>query len=205
MIKSIAPKHIVESIASDYINPTIIEERKLNAVNMDVFSRLMMDRIIFIGTKIEPDSANIINAQLQWLDSINHNPIKIYINSPGGSVYDGLAIYDMFHLIESPIHTICMGLGASMASILLASGKERYALPHSRIMIHQPLGSASGQASDIVITANEISRLKDELNQILATKTGQPLDKIYKDTDRDYYMTAQEALDYGIIDKIITR
>lgn len=187
-----------------YINPTIIEERKLNAVTMDVFSRLLLDRIIFLGTAINSDVANIINAQLLWLDSIDPGKeITMYINSPGGEVYSGLSIYDTMHIIKSPVKTICVGLAASMASILLAAGKERYALPHSRIMIHQPLGGVKGQASDIVITAKEITKLKDELNQILATKTGQPLDKITIDTDRDYYMTAKEAEEYGMIDEII--
>lgn len=187
-----------------YINPTIIEERKLNAVTMDVFSRLLLDRIIFLGTAINSDVANIINAQLLWLDSIDPGKeITMYINSPGGEVYSGLSIYDTMHIIKSPVKTICVGLAASMASILLAAGKERYALPHSRIMIHQPLGGVKGQASDIVITAKEITKLKDELNQILATKTGQPLDKINIDTDRDYYMTAKEAEEYGMIDEII--
>lgn len=193
----------MNDIFSNYINPTIIEERKLNVASMDVFSRLLMDRIIFIGTEINSDVSNIINAQLLWLDSINHNEITIYINSPGGSVYAGLSIFDTMHIIESPIKTVCIGMAASMASILLTAGDKRYALPHSRVMIHQPLGGVKGQASDIVITANEITKLKDELNQILATKTGQPLDKIYNDTDRDYYMTAQEAKEYGIIDEVI--
>lgn len=188
-----------------YISPTITEERKLNVAQMDVFSRLLMDRIIFIGSDIDSNLANIVNAQLLFLDSQNNNEITIYINSPGGSVYDGLAIYDTIHMINSPVRTVCIGLAASMASILLACGSKRYALPHSRIMIHQPLGGVKGQASDIVITANEITKLKEELNQILATKTGQPLDKIYKDTDRDFYMTADEALKYGIIDEIINK
>ena len=194
-----------EKIIDGYISPTITEERKLNVAQMDVFSRLMMDRIIFIGSDIDSNLANIVNAQLLFLDSQNHNEITIYINSPGGSVYDGLAIFDTIHMIQSPVKTVCIGLAASMASILLACGSKRYALPHSRIMIHQPLGGVKGQASDIIITANEITKIKDELNQILATKTGQSLDKIYKDTDRDFYMTAQEAKEYGIIDEIITK
>lgn len=193
----------MNDIFSNYVNPTIIEERKLNVASMDVFSRLLMDRIIFIGTEINSDVSNIINAQLLWLDSINHNEITVYINSPGGSVYAGLSIFDTMNIIESPIKTVCVGMAASMASILLTAGDKRYALPHSRVMIHQPLGGVKGQASDIVITANEITKLKDELNQILATKTGQPLDKIYNDTDRDYYMTAEEAKEYGIIDEVI--
>ncbi|MBQ3416100.1 MAG: ATP-dependent Clp protease proteolytic subunit [Clostridia bacterium] len=190
-------------ILDGYVSPTIIEERKMNVASMDVFSRLMMERIIFLGTDIDSNVANTVNAQLLWLDSINHNEITLYINSPGGSVYDGLSIYDTIHTIKSPVKTICIGLAASMASILLAAGKKRYALKHSRVMIHQPSSAVKGQASDIVITANEITRVKNELNQILATKTGQPLDKIEKDTDRDYYMTSTEALKYGIIDEII--
>lgn len=186
-----------------FVSPTIIEERQLNVAQMDVFSRLMMDRIIFIGTEIDSTLANIINAQLLFLDSIDHTEITIYINSPGGSVYDGLAIYDTMNMITSPVTTVCIGLAASMSSILLASGHKRLALPHSRIMIHQPLGGVNGQASDIVITANEISKLKQELNQILATKTKKPVEQIIKDTDRDFYMTAQEALNYGMIDQII--
>lgn len=190
---------------SGYVSPTVIEERQLNITSIDVFSRLMKDRIIFLGSDIDANVANIINAQLLYLDSLNNNDITLYINSPGGSVYDGLAIYDTIHMIKSPVKTICVGLAASMASILLACGSKRYALPHSRIMIHQPLGGVKGQASDIVIKANEITKIKEELNQILATKTGKSLDQIYKDTDRDYYMTAQEALEYGMIDEIITK
>ena len=188
-----------------YLNPTVLEERKLNAVAMDVFSRLLMDRIIFVGTKIDSDTANIIVAQLLWLDSINHNDITMYINSPGGSIYDGYGIYDTMQRLKSDVVTICTGLAASMGSILLVGGTigKRYALPHSRIMIHQPLGGVRGQATDITITANEINKLKNELNEILATKTGQPLDKIIQDTDRDYYMTAAEAKEYGIIDKVL--
>lgn len=192
-------------VPAGYLNPTVLEERKLNAVAMDVFSRLLMDRIIFVGTKIDSDTANIIVAQLLWLDSINHNDITMYINSPGGSIYDGYGIYDTMQRLKSDVVTICTGLAASMGSILLVGGTigKRYALPHSRIMIHQPLGGVRGQATDITITANEINKLKNELNEILATKTGQPLDKIIKDTDRDYYMTAAEAKEYGIIDNVL--
>jgi len=192
-------------VPAGYLNPTVLEERKLNAVAMDVFSRLLMDRIIFVGTKIDSDTANIIVAQLLWLDSINHNDITMYINSPGGSIYDGYGIYDTMQRLKSDVVTICTGLAASMGSILLVGGTigKRYALPHSRIMIHQPLGGVRGQATDITITANEINKLKNELNEILATKTGQPLDKIIQDTDRDYYMTAAEAKEYGIIDKVL--
>ena len=188
-----------------YVNPTIIEERKLNAVNMDVFSRLMMDRIIFLGSDIDANVANIVNAQLLWLDSLNHNDITIYINSPGGSIVDGLAIYDTMHMIKSDVRTICMGLGASMGSILLSGGTKgkRQALPHSKILIHQPLGGAKGQASDITIICEEINKYKKELYRILSENTGQSIKKIEKDADRDFYMTAEEALDYGIIDSII--
>lgn len=188
-----------------YVNPTIIEERKLNAVNMDVFSRLMMDRIIFLGSDIDANVANIVNAQLLWLDSLNHNDITIYINSPGGSIVDGLAIYDTMHMIKSDVRTICMGLGASMGSILLSGGTKgkRQALPHSKILIHQPLGGAKGQASDITIICEEINKYKKELYRILSENTGQTIKKIEKDADRDFYMTAEEALNYGIIDSII--
>ena len=187
-----------------YISPTVIEERRMNVAQMDVFSRLMMERIIFLGAPIDADLANIITGQLLWLDSKDPGKtITMYINSPGGSVYDGFSIFDTMNTIKSPVNTVCTGLAASMASIILLNGKERYALPHSRILIHQPLGGVKGQASDIVITANEITRLKNELNQIIATKTGQPLDRVEKDTDRDYYMTAQEALKYGLIDGIL--
>ena len=196
-----------DNIYDGYINPMILEERKLNVASMDVYSRLLMDRIIFLGTDIDANVANTINAQLLWLDSLNHNDITLYINSPGGVVNDGLAIFDTMHIIKSDVITICTGMAASMASIILAGGTKgkRYALPHSRVLIHQPLGGVKGQASDITITANEINRLKKELNEILATKTGQPLDKILKDTDRDFYMAAQEAKDYGIIDNILIK
>ena len=189
-----------------FVSPTIIEERKLNVASMDVFSRLMMDRIIFLGSDIDSNVANTINAQLLFLDSVdNSQDITMYINSPGGSVYDGLAIYDTMQMIHADVKTICIGMGASMASILLSGGTKgkRFALPHSRVLIHQPLGGAKGQASDITIVAEEINKLKNELYQILSTNTGQSLEKITKDADRDFYMTAKEALEYGIIDKII--
>jgi ATP-dependent Clp protease, protease subunit len=192
-------------VVSSYINPTIIEERQLNIASMDVFSRLMMDRIIFLGVPIDSDVANIIQAQLLFLDSNDHeSEIKLYINSPGGCVYSGLGIYDTMNLITSPIHTVCVGMAASMASFLLAAGEKgnRAALPHSRVLIHQPMGSAGGQASDIEIAAAQIVKLKAELYDILSEHTGQPIDKISADSDRDYWMTAQEALDYGIIDII---
>lgn len=193
-------------IIDGFVSPTIIEERKLNVASMDVFSRLMMDRIIFLGSDIDANVANTINAQLLYLDSLNHNEITMYINSPGGVIYDGLSIYDTMQMITSDVKVICIGMAASMASILLSGGTKgkRFALPHSRVLIHQPLGGVKGQASDINIVAIEIDKLKKELYQILVDNTGQPMDKIIKDADRDYYMTAQEALEYGIIDNIIT-
>ena len=195
-------------IVSSYMNPMIIEERQLNVAQMDVFSRLMMDRIIFLGCPINDDVANIIQAQLLFLDSNGYDTdISLYINSPGGEVYAGLGIYDTMQTISSNVHTINTGLAASMASILLAAGSQgkRSALPHSRVMIHQPMGGAQGQASDIEITAREILKLKDELYQILAEHTGKSIKQIVKDADRDYWMTATEALEYGIIDEIVSR
>lgn len=195
-------------VTSSYMNPMIIEERQLNVAQMDVFSRLMMDRIIFLGCPINDEVANIIQAQLLFLDSNGDNTdISIYINSPGGEVYAGLGIYDTMQTIASDVHTICTGLAASMASVLLAAGKKgkRSALPHSRVMIHQPMGGAQGQASDIEITAREILTLKKELYDILAEHTGKSCKQIVKDADRDYWMTAQDALDYGMIDEIIKR
>ena len=192
-------------IYDGYVNPTIIEERKLNVASMDVFSRLMMDRIIFLGSDIDSTVANTINGQLLFLDSLNHNDITMYINSPGGSVVDGLAIYDVMQLVHSDIKTICVGLGASMGSIILSGGTKgkRFALPHSKILIHQPLGGVKGQASDIKIVAEEIEKQKFELYRILSKNTGQSIEKITKDADRDFYMSALEAVDYGIIDNII--
>jgi len=186
----------------------IIEERQLNVAQMDVFSRLMMDRIIFLGCAIDADVANIIQAQLLFLDSTgSDSDIMLYINSPGGGVYAGLGIYDTIQTIESDVATICTGMAASMAAILLASGTKgkRSILQHSRVMIHQPLGGAEGQASDIEITAREIVKLKGELYDILAYHTGKPLDQIAKDADRDFWMTSREALDYGMVDEIVTR
>ena len=188
-----------------YVNPSIVEKSPLNITTMDVFSRLMMDRIVFIGSEINSDLANIINAQLLYLDSVSHNEITMYINSPGGSVYDGLSIYDTMQMIESPIKTVCIGLAASMASILLCSGDTRFALPHSRVLIHQPLGGVKGQASDILITAKEIDKIKKELYDIISRHTNQSFDKISIDADRDFYMTAEEAKEYGMIDDIIQR
>ena len=195
-------------IVSSYMNPMIIEERQLNVAQMDVFSRLMMDRIIFLGCPINDEVANIIQAQLLFLDSNGYDSdISLYINSPGGEVYAGLGIYDTMQTISSDVHTINTGLAASMASILLAAGTKgkRSALPHSRVMIHQPMGGAQGQASDIEITAREILKLKDELYQILAEHTGKTFKQIVKDADRDYWMTSKDALEYGMIDEIVTR
>ncbi|MBP9987740.1 MAG: ATP-dependent Clp endopeptidase proteolytic subunit ClpP [Bacteroidales bacterium] len=200
--------HRYNSIYSSYMNPMIIEERQLNVAQMDVFSRLMMDRIIFLGCPIDDDVANIIQAQLLFLDSNGYDTdISLYINSPGGSVYAGLGIYDTMQTISSDVHTICTGLAASMASVLLAAGTpgKRSSLQHSRVMIHQPMGGAEGQASDIEITAREILKLKDELYRILAEHTGKPLEQIVKDADRDYWMTSEEALQYGMIDEIVKK
>jgi ATP-dependent Clp protease protease subunit len=188
------------------LTPNIIEERQMNAVAMDIFSRLMMDRIIFLGVPIYDNVANIIMGQLLFLESTNPNrDIQIYVNSPGGSVYAGLAIYDTMQYISSDVATICTGMAASMGAVLMTAGQKgkRTALPHSRIMIHQPLGGAQGQASDIEITYKEISKLKKELYDILAHHSGQPYDKIEKDSDRDYWMTAEEAKEYGMIDEVL--
>lgn len=192
----------------NYVSPTIIEERSLNVAAMDVFSRLMMDRIIFLGTEINDYTANVIQAQLLYLDSVDSDkPISIYLNTPGGSVYAGLGIYDTMQFIKSPVSTICTGMAASMGAVLLAAGEKgkRAALPHSRVMIHQPLGGIQGQASDIEITAREILKLKDELYQIISDHSGQTVEKIRQDADRDYWMTAEEALQYGMIDKVYRR
>ena len=183
---------------ASYINPTIIEERQLNVAQMDVFSRLMMDRVIFLGTEVNDYTANVIQAQLLYLDSTDTGKdISIYINSPGGSVYAGLGIYDTMQYVASDVSTLCTGIAASMAAVLLVAGEKgkRFALKHSRVMIHQPMGGAQGQASDIEITAREIKKLKDELYNIIADHSGQPFDKVEKDSDRDYWMTSQEALD----------
>ncbi|MCI2082581.1 MAG: ATP-dependent Clp protease proteolytic subunit [Bacteroidales bacterium] len=193
---------------SSYISPTIIEERQLNVAQMDVFSRLMMDRIIFLGCEINDDVANIIQAQLLYLDSTDStSDIQLYINSPGGQVYSGLGIYDTMQLLSTDVATICTGMAASMAAILLAAGAhgKRSALPHSRMMIHQPMGGAEGPASDIEITAKEIVRLKNELYEILSSHTGNSVTRIYKDAERDYWMTAQEGKDYGMVDSILAR
>ena len=192
-------------IPQAYINPTILEERQLNVTQMDVFSRLMADRIIFLGTEIDDTVANVIIAQLLYLSSQDpESPITMYLNTPGGSVYDGLAIYDTMQYISNEVQTVCTGLAASMGSVLLCAGEKgkRFALPHSRIMIHQPLGGAHGQASDIEITAKEILKLKGELYQIIADHSGKSLKQIEKDADRDHWLTAKEAVEYGMIDNI---
>ena len=196
------------AITSIYINPSIIEERQLNVAQMDVFSRLMMDRIIFLGTEVNDYTANVIQAQLLYLDSSEPGKdVSIYINSPGGSVYAGLGIYDTMQYISSDVATICTGMAASMAAVLLVAGEKgkRFALRHSRVMIHQPMGGAQGQASDIEITAREIQKLKKELYTIISDHSGQPFDKVERDSDRDYWMTSQEALDYGMIDKLLIK
>ena len=195
-------------ITSSYISPTIIEERQLNVAQMDVFSRLMMDRIIFLGTQVDDYTANVIQAQLLYLDSADPGKdISIYLNSPGGSVYAGLGIYDTMQIIEPDVATICTGMAASMVSVLLCAGTQgkRSALKHSRVMIHQPLGGAHGQASDILIAAQEIEKTRKELYSIISEHSGQPLEKIFADGDRDFWMTSQEALKYGMIDEILTR
>ncbi|MBQ5857193.1 MAG: ATP-dependent Clp endopeptidase proteolytic subunit ClpP [Bacteroidales bacterium] len=196
------------STVTNYISPTIIEERQLNVAQMDVFSRLMMDRIIFLGDEINDYVANIIQAQLLFLESSDpKRDIQIYVNSPGGSVYAGLGIYDTMQYISPDVATICTGIAASMAAVLLCAGAKgkRSALKHSRIMIHQPMGGMQGQASDIEITAREILKLKKELYDIIATHSGQPFDKVWADSDRDYWMTSQEAKDYGMIDELLIK
>ncbi|MCM4154098.1 ATP-dependent Clp endopeptidase proteolytic subunit ClpP [Arenibacter sp. N53] len=199
---------ILSSMYPTNLTPNIIEERQLNAVAMDVFSRLMMDRIIFLGTGINDQVANIVQAQLLFLESTDASKdIQIYINSPGGSVYAGLGIYDTMQFIKPDVATICTGMAASMGAVLLCAGEKgkRSGLTHSRVMIHQPLGGAQGQASDIEITAREILKLKDELYQIIAKHSGQPLEKVSDDSDRDYWMKANEAKEYGMIDEILVR
>lgn len=217
--KDYAVKHLgLNSLALDdymkitssysYINPTIIEERQLNVAQMDVFSRLMMDRIIFLGTQIDDYTANVIQAQLLYLDSSDPGKdISIYLNTPGGSVYAGLGIYDTMQFIQSDVATICTGMAASMGAVLMTAGAKgkRSALKHSRIMIHQPMGGAQGQASDIEITAREIQKLKKELYTIIAEHSGNSFEKIEQDSDRDYWMTAEEAKAYGMIDEVLIK
>ena len=196
------------SAVTNYISPTIIEERQLNIATMDVFSRLMMDRIVFLGVPIDDYVANIIQAQLLFLESADaKKDIMIYLNTPGGSVYAGMGIYDTMQYIRPDIATICTGIAASMGAVLLCAGthEKRTALKHSRILIHQPMGGAQGQASDIEITAREILKLRGELYQIIADHTGQPFEKIEKDSDRDYWMTAEEAKEYGMIDEVLVK
>lgn len=200
--------HRFNSVYNNYISPTIIEERQLNIASMDVFSRLMMDRIIFLGLPIDDYVANIIQAQLLFLESSDPSKdIQIYFNTPGGSVHAGLGIYDTMQFIGSDIATICTGMAASMGAVLLTAGTKgkRSALKHSRIMIHQPMGGAQGQATDIEITAREIQKLKKELYEIIAEHSGNPYKRIEKDSDRDYWMTAAEAKEYGMIDEVLER
>lgn len=201
-ISSIAMDHYIESS----VTPVIIEERQLNIQAMDVFSRMMMDRIIFLGTGIYDEVANIIQAQLLYLESVDHDKdIQIYLNSPGGSVYAGLGIYDTMQYIKPDVATICTGMAASMGAVLLCAGApgKRTALKHSRVMIHQPLGGAQGQASDIEITAREIMKLKKELYEIISLHSGKPYEDVERDSDRDYWMTSSEAKKYGMIDEVL--
>jgi len=196
------------SLTNSYISPTIIEERQLNVASMDVFSRLMMDRIIFLGLPIDDYVANVIQAQLLYLESADPSKdISIYFNTPGGSVHAGLGIYDTMQYISSDVATICTGMAASMGAVLLTAGTKgkRSALKHSRVMIHQPMGGAQGQASDIEITAREIMKLKKELYNIIADHSGNTYKKVEKDSDRDYWMTAEEAKEYGMIDEVLVR
>ncbi|MCD8079135.1 MAG: ATP-dependent Clp endopeptidase proteolytic subunit ClpP [Bacteroides sp.] len=198
---------VISSQAS-YLNPYILEERQLNVTQLDVFSRLMMDRIIFLGTQIDDYTANTLQAQLLYLDSVDAGKdISIYINSPGGSVYAGLGIYDTMQFISSDVATICTGIAASMAAVLLVAGTEgkRSALRHARVMIHQPLGGAQGQASDIEITAREIVKMKKELYTIISEHSHTPFEKVWADSDRDYWMTSQEAKEYGMVDEVLIR
>ena len=193
---------------SKYMNPYILEERQLNVTQMDVFSRLMMDRVIFLGTEIDDYTANTLQAQLLYLDSVDPGKnISIYINSPGGSVTAGLGIYDTMQFVSSEVETICTGMAASMGAVLLVAGAEgkRSALPHSRVMIHQPLGGVQGQASDIEIEAREIQKFKKELYTIISNHSHTPFDKVWADSDRNYWMTAEEAKEYGMIDKVLIR
>ena len=200
--------HRYQTATNSYITPNIIEERQLNIATMDVFSRLMMDRIIFLGVPIDDDVANIIMAQLLFLETADPSrDIQLYFNSPGGAIYAGLGIYDTMQFINCDVATICTGLAASMAAVLMCAGAQgkRSALKHSRIMIHQPMSGVQGQASDIEITSREVQKLKKELYSIIADHTGQTFKKVEKDSDRDYWMTAEEAKEYGMIDTILTR
>ena len=207
-LNGLALDQYTSKITNSYISPSILEERQLNVTQMDVFSRLMMDRIIFLGTEVDDYSANVIQAQLLYLDSADPGKdISIYINSPGGSVYAGLGIYDTMQYISSDVATICTGMAASLAAVLLVAGEKgkRAALKHSRVMIHQPMGGAQGQASDIEITAREIQKLKTELYTIISDHSGKPFEQVEKDSDRDHWMTSAEAKEYGMIDNILFR
>ncbi len=198
----------VMAAQAQYMNPYILEERQLNVTQLDVFSRLMMDRIIFLGTEVNDYTANVLQAQLLYLDSVDPGKdVNVYINSPGGSVSAGLGIYDTMQFIQSDVATICTGMAASMAAVLLVAGKEgkRSALPHSRVMIHQPLGGVQGQASDIEIEAREIQRVKKELYTIIAEHSHTDFDKVWADSDRNYWMTAEEAKEYGMIDQVLVK
>lgn len=197
-----------QAAVNAYVNPTIIEERPLNVAQMDVFSRLMMDRIIFLGVGINDDVANIITAQLLFLASIDPNAdISLYINSPGGQVSSGLAVYDTMQLVEPDVATICTGIAASMGAVLLCAGQhgKRSCLPHSKVLIHQPLGGAQGQASDIIIAAKEIEKTRKELISIIASHSGTSYDKVFEDADIDFWMTAEEAKAYGMVDEILEK
>src|SRR5205085_4794182 len=205
-ISSITVDSFVSAVYGEYISPTIIEERQLNIATMDVFSRLMMDRIIFLGVAINDYVANVIQAQMLFLESVDaKKDIQVYLNSPGGSVYAGLGMYDTMQFITPDIATICTGMAASMAAVLMCAGAKgkRTALKHSRIMMHQPSSGAGGQASDIEITVNEIRKVKQELYVIIAQHTGQPVEKVAADCDRDYRMTAAEAKEYGLVDEVL--
>ena len=200
--------HRYASVLDAYINPTVIEERRMNVAALDVFSRLLMDRIIWLGVPIDDDVANIIQAQLLFLASADSSAdILLYLNTPGGQVSSGLGIYDTMQLVEPDVATICTGMAASMGSVLLCAGApgKRSALPHSRVLIHQPLGGAQGQASDILIAAKEIEKLREELFRIIASHTGQPYEKVAADGDRDYWMSAEEALAYGMVDEVLIK
>lgn len=200
--------HDYAAVSASYVNPMILEERQLNVTQLDVFSRLMMDRILFLGAPINDDVANIIQAQLLFLESVDPTKdIQLYINSPGGSVSAGLGIYDTMQLIGCDVATICTGMAASMGAVLLTAGAagKRSALPHSRVMIHQPLGGVQGQASDIEITAREISRIKKDLYEILSHHSGKSIKTIERDADRDYWLSADEACKYGLIDTVLTK
>ena len=198
----------VMNAQAQYMNPYILEERQLNVTQLDVFSRLMMDRVIFLGTEVNDYTANVLQAQLLYLDANDPGKdINVYINSPGGSVYAGLGIYDTMQFIQSDVATICTGMAASMAAVLLVAGKEgkRSVLPHSRVMIHQPMGGVQGQASDIEIEAREIQKLKKELYTIIADHSHTEFDKVWADSDRNYWMTAEEAREYGMIDQVLVK